>query len=230
MDNLSDEKTPASPLIQLTTPGERLKYVRTMLRLTRSYLCENYALSPDSLRAWENGKLKLSPKALERCIKIYSKEGAFISKHWILTGEGLTPKLSLSIDKYFEGVDSSTQNESELLNDEELILREIAFFKSTSPNATVMLVTSDDMLPFYQKGDYVGGRFDSSGSWENYIGKDCIIETSEGERYFKRLESMDEEGNCCLVSLNFKEKLEPLVCHKKNFKLAIIVWMRRRVF
>lgn len=230
MDNSHDNHSDAALPFQLNTAtaGQRLKYIRNMLRLTRAYLHQKYALSPDSLKAWESGKLKLTQKALDRCIKIYSKEGAFVSKHWILTGEGMRPKLSLSIASYFDMPHDDLALTSLLVNDEELVLREIAFFKSTSPYATVMLVSKDDMLPCYQVGDYVGGRFSAPEKLDQYVGKDCIIETIEGERYFRRLSLIEEDGNCHLNALNPQDNVEPLVYHRENMRVALVVWIRRR--
>lgn len=214
--------------LSLDTPAQRLKYIRNMLRLSRPYLHEKYNLSADSLNAWESGKIKLTEKALDRCITIYNKEGAFVSKNWILTGEGLTPKLSISIANYFQTPTPESLMNNTSLTDEELALQEIEFFKQSSPNATVLLVSSDDMLPLYGAGDYVGGRFRSSEFIRSCLGKDCIIETEEGEKYFRRLSAILPNGLCNLSCLNPNDNLEPVLFNVKVVMIAPVVWHRRQ--
>ncbi|MFN7097065.1 MAG: helix-turn-helix transcriptional regulator [Gammaproteobacteria bacterium] len=224
---MKDDNTDLSELT-LATPGQRLKYIRNMLRLTRAYLHEKYNLSTDSLNAWESGKLKLTPKALDRCIKIYNKEGIFVSKNWILTGEGLAPKLSISIANYFQTPTPDSQGNFADLTDDELILREVDFFKQTTPNAVVMLVSNDEMLPLYEAGDYVGGRFQSSDFIHSCLGKDCIIETLDGEKYFRRLSAILPNGLCNLSCLNPNDNLEPVLFNIKVAMIAPVIWHRRK--
>ncbi len=216
----------------LDTPAQRLKYIRTLLRLTRPYIHEKYELSADTLNAWESGRIKLTDKGLERCLKIYNKEGAFVSKSWILTGEGLMPKLSLSLSGYFDSAINGEESEGILNDEESIILSEIEFFKKTRPTATVMLVSRDDMLPLYSKGDYVGGHFRSGEDLKDCLGRDCIIETYEGERYFRRLSNLSSDGVCNLVSLNPNSEgnLEPVLFNVEIARAAPVVWVRRRVY
>lgn len=210
--------------VSLETPGERLKYIRNMLRLTRPYLQEKYKLSIDTLNAWENGKLNLNEKAVDRCIKIYNKEGVFVSKDWVLKGHGLAPKLSISISSYFDSGKNSDFFSK--FTDEELIIKEIEFFKSISSEAVVMLVGDDSMMPSYQHDDYIGGRFES-GDLKNFLGKDCIVETETGERYFRRLSVVKKNNLCNLSSLNPKNHLEPVLFDIPVSKIAPVIWIRK---
>jgi len=215
--------------LKLETPAQRLKYIRTLLRLSRPYIYEKYGLSADTLNAWESGRIKLTDKGLERCLKIYNKEGAFVSKSWVLSGAGLMPKLSLSLSSYFEPV-VSIEEPGAIFNDEESILREIEFFKHTTSNAVVLLISNDDMLPLYAKGDYVGGYFRSGEAVQSCLGRDCVVETATGERYFRRLSMLTVDGLFNLASLNptMEGSLEPVLFNIEVRKAAPIVWIRRR--
>ncbi|MCD8524329.1 MAG: helix-turn-helix domain-containing protein [Gammaproteobacteria bacterium] len=83
---------------KMTTPGERLKYIRERLvKLSRAEIQEKHGLSQDTLAAWENGKIKITEKGIERCIKIYNAENLLFSKEWLLTGEGLNPNFSFEL-------------------------------------------------------------------------------------------------------------------------------------
>lgn len=76
----------------LATPGQRLKYVRSLLRVSRSYLQDKYNLPEVTLKSWENGTTKLSQSGASRCIEAYRSEGIIVSEDWIMDGIGLDPR------------------------------------------------------------------------------------------------------------------------------------------
>jgi transcriptional regulator with XRE-family HTH domain len=213
--------------LKLSTPGERLKYIRELLRVTRAYINEHYGLSADTLTAWENGKSKLTEKGLTRCMEIYRQEGVVLSRSWILTGDGLDPKLSVTLGKYFN---SSVPTESaETVDDHELMYREAEYFKNSAPNSVIMIVSSSDMLPLYSPGDFVGGRFRFNEDIAECVGKDCIIQTVNGERYFRRLALGNSPKKYNLVCLNpaWGGNPEPVLFDFDIQSVAPVIWHRR---
>jgi len=208
------------------SPNERLRSIRERLRLTRTDLFERYGLSSETLKSWENGKLKLTEKALKRCIDMYRNEGVIVSKSWLLHGEGLDPRMSFELNQYFSESELSDNSQD---NDEMLMLKEADAFKKTTPNAIVMLVSTDEMLPYYHPGDYVGGRLFDSEKAKNLIGYDCLVVTTTGEKYFRRLVSphQDDTYNLACHNPGLGNAAEPVLYDIQIKHLAPIIWHRK---
>lgn len=212
---------------KMSDPNQRLLSIRKSLRLTRKYICDKYELSKETLNAWETGKLKLSEKAIQRCIDIYRSEGMVISRSWLLTGEGLNPQMSLELGKYFSSTEFLNEKQEDL--DELLMVKEASFFKQTTKNTIVLLVASEEMLPFYAPGDYIGGRFCLNPKLEDYLGKDCIVITKSEQQYFRRLSKSSIDGSYNLVCLNpgWGSSLEPVIFDVDISRIAQVIWHRR---
>ena len=96
------KKTPHPPgLSGLSTPGERLKHVRALLRVSRAFLENKYGIPEVTLKSWENGTVKLTSSGLKRCVDIYRAEGLIVTEEWMLHGSGLDPTSSATIGQYF---------------------------------------------------------------------------------------------------------------------------------
>ena len=209
------------------TPNERLRSIRTQLRLTRAYIGKKYALSEETLKSWENGKLTLTDKAINRCIDIYRQEGITLSKTWLLTGKGINPKRSLELSQCL-----SQFEEDELSNIEQedlWILKEVEFFKNTAKNAVVLLISKEEMLPYYAPGDYIGGRLQGKTKIKECIGKDCIVITQAEEKFFRRLSINSTNNTYNLNCLNpvWGKTLEPVIYDAQIKYIAPVIWHRR---
>jgi len=213
---------------QSITPGERLLQVRGLLRISRSYIQEKYGLSPDTLRSWEGNKVRLTDKAVKRCLKIYRNEGVVISDNWLLTGEGLDPKLGLNLGRYYREIQLPDKG-AELYTEDVRIAREANYFKKINSEAITMQVSNEDMLPFYAPGDSIGGRIKRGKSIEECIGKDCIIKTQEGALFFRRVSKHNALGGYNLACLNpsWGGTPEPVLYNILVDYAAPIVWHRR---
>lgn len=214
--------------VKMTTPGERLKYVREgLLKMSRAQIHDAYGLSPDTLAAWENGKNQLTEKGIDRCIKIYSDQNVIISKEWILTGHGLSPKFSFDLNRYFKNI--TTEGNAEKLDDQILIAKEIEYFLSLSNNSTTCLISNEDMLPMYSVGDYVGGRFRFKDDLNDCVGKDCIIKTVDNAMFVRRVSKSQQKDRYNLACLNpaWSGNPEPVIFDVAVECAAPIVWHRR---
>lgn len=216
-------KTPKT----LKTPGQRLQYIRSLVRVSRAYLEKTYGLSAETLKVWEYDKTSLTENGLKRCMDIYRTEGVLVARNWILTGEGLAPKLAINVNRIFE--DIAEEQAGKPLDDEMLMLKEADYFKNLSPQSVIMLVTTEEMLPFYAPGDYVGGRFKSKKQLEEAIGKDCIVQTKQGDRFFRRLVKNTTNDGYNLVCLNpaWGGSLEPVLYDINIEWAAPVIWHRR---
>lgn len=223
--------------IEKTTPSERLKYIRLKTRLSRSEIQNKHKLSEATLKAWENGAAKITEKGLKRCINIYRKEGVVLSKEWVMTGEGISPKLSVDIGKYFASdLQYPLRNEEGKIQEQSTkykkddttrMVREASYFKESYPSSVILMVTNDDMEPVYQIGDYVGGIFRYGENIKEALKRDCIIRLKTGEDMLRRL----FEGNinkhynlACINPLPTSE--EPILFNIEIEAAAPIIWHR----
>lgn len=221
------------------TPAERLKHVRELIRLSRTYIKQKYHLSEATLKVWENGTAPLTKKGLQRCINIYRKEGVVLSKEWIMTGEGLPPKYSVNVGHYFAGELQYPQPTEKLLvkdldcpfpylkDDNACMLREASFFKESYSDAVILMVTTDDMEPFYRIGDYVGGRFLYGQDIDKALKRNCIIRLKDGRNIFRRLFKSNVIGLYNLSCINPQASVEELIMFNIEIEAAApVIWHR----
>lgn len=205
------------------TPGNRLKYIRSILRVSRSYMQEKYSLPEVTLKSWENGTTKLTQSGVQRCVEAYRNEGLIVSEDWVMEGIGLDPKSTVTVSHYFA---TPTKQEISFEDDELAMVRDANFFKESHPNTVVMLVSNDDMRPFYLPGDYIGGKMRYGDKIELSVNKDCIIYLKNGERYFRRL-IKSISGNYNLTCLNPNETTaEPVLFNVDIEGVAPVIWHR----
>ncbi|WP_154699524.1 hypothetical protein, partial [Legionella pneumophila] len=110
---------------------------------------EKYSLPEVTLKSWENGTTKLTQSGAQRCVEAYRNEGLIVSEDWIMEGIGLDPKSTVTVSHYFA---IPTNQEISFEDDELAMVRDANLFKESHPNAVVMLVSNDDMRPFYLPG------------------------------------------------------------------------------
>lgn len=225
----------------VNTPAERLKYVREIMRLSRSYLEDKYHLSAATLKAWENGSSRLTEKGLRRCIDIYHQEGLLVTRDWLLTGSGLSPRVSLDMGKYLAselsyprhnnpdmGVQQIKEKEAKAyeIDENKCILREAAFFKESYVNAIVLMVTNNDMEPVYQVGDYVGGKFRYGKDIDVAVKRDCIVRLKTGDLLLRRL-FKNGGGHYNLACINPAPKsANPIMFNVEIECVAPVIWHR----
>lgn len=209
--------------LDLHTAGKRLKYIRGLVRVSRSYMQEKYGLPEVTLKSWENGTTKLSLSGAERCVEAYKNEGMIISVDWILEGTGIDPKIASTVGQYFA---MPTDKSLPLEDDEIAMVRDANLFKEANPGAVVMLVSNDDMRPFYRPGDYVGGKMRDVNDIESLLNKDAIIYLKNGERFFRRL-IKNSKGLYNLTCLNPNENTsEPVLYNVEIKSAAPVIWHR----
>ncbi len=207
----------------LSTPGERLKYLRGLLRLSRAYLQEKYGIPEVTLKSWENGTTRVTDAGVKRCIESYRNEGVIVSEDWVFVGTGMPPKSTFLIEHYF---DTPSANELTSEDDELSMIQDANAFKESHPNAVIMMVSNDDMKPYYKAGDYIGGKLKYGLDIKTAANKDCIAILENGERYFRRL-IITSSGKHNLTSLNpSMESGEPVLYDVKLACVACVIWHR----
>lgn len=193
------------------------------MRVSRAYLQEKYAIPEVTLKSWENGTTKLTKTGADRCVEIYRNEGLIINEDWVLDGIGLDPKATVTIGHYFA---TPTSKELPIEDDEIAMIRDANIFKENYPNAVIMVVSNDDMRPFYKPGDYVGGKMRFGSDIIDALNRDCIVILKNGERFFRRL-IKNSHNNYNLTCLNpNSETSEPVLFNVEIDSAAPVIWHR----
>lgn len=204
-------------------PGERLKYIRSLLRVTRAYLQEKYGLPEVTLKSWENGTTNLTQTGAKRCVEIYLNEGMIVSEDWIMEGIGLDPTTSVNVSRYFA---TPTDKELPIEDDEICMFRDANTFKESHPGVVIMIVSNDDMRPFYKSGDYIGGKMRFGKAIDSAVNKNCIIQLKNGDRFFRRL-IKNHMKHYNLTCLNPDETTaEPVLYNAEIEGAAPVIWHR----
>lgn len=208
---------------KLNMPGDRLKYIRSLLRVSRAYLQEKYGIPEVTLKSWENNTTKLTKAGAERCVEVYRSEGMIVSEDWILEGVGIDPKTAVSVGHYFA---MPTNKDLPLEDDEVAMIKDANLFKESHPNAVIMIVSNDDMRPFFKPGDYIGGKMRYGDDLSEAINKDCIVYLKNGEKFFRRF-IKNSSDNYNLTCLNPNETTsEPVLYNVDVESAAPVIWHR----
>lgn len=210
----------------IASPGERLKHLRKISRLSRSQISQKYGISANTLKSWENATQNLSDRVINQCVDIYRDQGILFSHEWLAQGTGFSPKSFEETIK--RPIPLPSESHFQIDNQEELhILKEISFFKELYPDAAVMIVSNNDMFPFYKGGDYVCGRWISYEQIFKAINHDCIIQLTNGTKYFRRL-VQDNNGFLNIACLNpTGVRYEPVLYNVNIERAAPVIWHRK---
>ncbi len=194
--------------------SKRLITVRKMTNLSRESIEQKYDLSASTLQAWETPKQGgLTQKGAKRIVEILEKEGIQCSTDWLLDGIGIGPQVI--------GADKS--------DSESALVSEILTFRTHNLDATDMVVKDDGMEPFYCIGDYVGGKQRQGDAIPTAIGKNCIVETSEGETLLRYLRSGSKPHHYTLLCLNAETTLTHSVLSDVELRSAApVIWHRKK--
>ncbi|HEX4045423.1 MAG TPA: helix-turn-helix transcriptional regulator [Gammaproteobacteria bacterium] len=143
--------------------GKRLRVLRDTAGLTLQEFCKTSGVSYPSLSYWENALIisPLKPKSMEKVIHGFKKIGIDVSEEWLRYGKGTLPTLNgeplkleeernLNPDniKTFPAVDNTQLAR--------IFAEETKLFASLK-QAVILKVDHSRMMPFFEKGDHVGG-------------------------------------------------------------------------
>ena len=215
--------------MDISTIGDRLRHARGLTKLTRKELSQKYGVPIDTLVSWEIGRTKPTENSLKRILSILAEEGVIASRAWVLTGTGLLPKHKNDISLLLKKKNFS-QEDINKLDDESLANLQVKLFLENTPNSVAMLVTSEDMSPFYYPDDYIGGIYkEKPGEIRQCVGLDCIVLTTTDEKFFRRLVRSNDNDGYNLVCLNpaLGSVHEPVLYDVGITKVAPVIWHRR---
>lgn len=165
---------------KLDSAHERLRFLRSITRLDRTSLAAKYNIPEITLRLWENDKVPITNKGINRCLEVYRQEGINVTEQWLKDGIGDLPTINHTLISF---MDKSSPTAELIKNN---IENDYAYFKNTYPDCILFKVSGEEMMPSYKSGDFVIGRKNN----EDLIklnNKDAIILLESGEVVFRRV-------------------------------------------
>lgn len=205
--------------------GDRLKSARMQLGYSRREIAQLSNFSAATLQAWEDGKYSVPPRSLAKYTEALLKLGLVASIEWFTTGEGLPPRPASNF------LANSTQSSLTIkpsFPEEEIILREIYFFEKENKNALVFTITDDSMLPFFAKGDHVGGNLLPPQFAQKCLGEICIITIGSGETFVRKLKPGSQANHFNLISTNADTEVDrAYLLNCEIQKIAPVIWHRK---
>ena len=157
--------------------GERIIFIRSALRITRNYLKNEYNISDNTLRTWENNKVVPSKKSLGPLIYAFKKEGINVSLDWLETGFGQIPIFNAALETVYDEHPEKISLDL-ISSDDHRALYEIKNITSLYSDSVYMFLSDDLMNPRYFANSWLIGR---KLKLEACIGRDCIVKISGTE-------------------------------------------------
>lgn len=192
--------------MDLKTTGQRLYYLRRRCRLTRKEIENNFKISANSLKTWEDDSRRIKKENLNKLLEIYKSYGVVSSEEWVL-----------GLDDQFIPFDLNKE-----VGEDSYILKEMKSFEAFYAHSRVVQVTDDYMHPWISKGDYAGGiKVDST-----FINKPCIVETKDFGTLVRIIEVGEKKGLYNLLSLTNVANLFNVPVDN----VYTIIWLRKRSY
>lgn len=207
--------------------GRRLRMVRALTGFSRQEIYDQLGIATSTLDTWESGRVELTEKSAERISEAFRKIGIYCSAEWLLTGNGLPPRMMSDVEK---SIFSDNQQEGEggkklgdpcshgipiFLDDD--VRRELNFFMSLHKNAIFHVMEEDFLNSRFKKGDCVAGVLERLPLLE---GKTIIAVTDDKKTIPCRLIKSDSID--CEVSFGTSRPTKSI----RIVKAAEIIWHR----
>lgn len=201
--------------------ARRLLYIRKeVLRITRDELSQFSKISPNSLQNWEQMRNKgLTEEGAKRLVEAFRQKGLNCTVEWLMFGTGFSP-----IGQ------SDTNTLTKPVNEDELIEKELSYFKQLNGNVLDHIVNDDSMLPVLWPGDCVAGKYYEGDAVKHAVDLPCIIETKQGNKLIRILQTGDEPNLYNLVCSNNNSFVKKFIANIEVNKVAPILWIRRRSY
>lgn len=148
------------------TIGERIKKLRTEMKISQAELAKNIHVSPGNVGDWERGKAKPGADALISLIEYFS-----VSSDWLLTGKNITQKISQT-NENIHSTRKSIDSDLSILTEEEKNLI-LSFRHFDEIDKELVKSTVDSLLK----------RLEKNTALESYIPGEEDVATKETREY-----------------------------------------------
>lgn len=190
----------------LSTPearAERLRRLRNIANLTRQEICDRGNLNIYTYKGWEVARYGGLPvDGALKVIQCLGEMGIVCTPDWLLYGQGQDPYIipKFILPDNHNGIPSSAS--------EEQVIHEIMLFQSRFQNVIYTKVQDDGLAPKFITNDFIAGIRRIGKEINALIGKDCIVQTQQGEILARNLKATNQEGHFMLVCTNTDASVE----------------------
>lgn len=208
--------------------GERLRRIRHLANLSREAFCADGEINLTTLISWEIGRFGgLSKKGAARVIARVAQEGVFCTPEWLLYEIGVGPEVRGDFKKLHHQANDH-DDEMTTISQNEIIVKELMFFRSLNKNTIDFIVNDDAMLPHYQVGDYVAGVKRYGSKIGSLISLDCIVQLNDGRVLMRNLQA-GPDSSFNLIPTNLKtQTCDALFYSVELIAAAPVLWHRRK--
>lgn len=200
----------------LDSYADRVRFVRTLTKLSREAFEEKYGINRNTLKSWELGVNTLTEKSAKTLSDAITEEGFSCSPQWLIFGQGSEPR-------------PLSQADDELLLDEisqhSEVIYEADYFKKNNSNSIICMIPDKSMEPNYRAGDYVGGvNDDFDKNLTRLTGSSCIV-TLTNEIILVRKLLLGKNENILLCPTDARYEAD-VVKNGDIISIASIIWHR----
>lgn len=196
--------------------ANRVRFVRTLTKLSREAFEKKYGINRNTLKSWELGVNTLTEKSAKILSDAINEEGFSCNPEWLIFGQGAEPRLlSETDDKLL--LDEITQQSKAIY--------EADYFKKNNPNSIIFMIIDNSMAPALKIGDYVGGiNIDLLKNLHQLLDSLCIITLTTNTVLARKL--LLEKNGCLILSpLNTQYKAD-VIKKEEIVSIASIIWHR----
>lgn len=156
--------------------GDRVKYLRNLIKRSRKYLEEKYNFPEITQKKLEYNERNISQNYILKIINIYLKENLYVTENWLLTGNGKIPYFinSFNEDKSLQ-IKNYENNSNHIIKFNKFIGEIEEITKDCYPNSLIARTFKKDMEPIIFPGDYCIGWPILEKVPDNLIGEPCIV-------------------------------------------------------
>ncbi len=212
--------------------GNRVRILRTSLRLSRRAFAEKYGIPRGTLQNWEDGRYGgLTEKGAMQLVEIMYGEGLYCSVEWLLHGIGEAPPVAKVYDALLVNpIKVQDMPLERLVYQERAFMdEELALYRRHYHLEVLDLCLPDDkMAPGYCQGEMVAGRKRYKQDIAKLLGQVCIVQLSDGRVLLRELQASLSASRYQIGYGNVEQTDEPKIQEVELICVAPVSWHRRK--
>jgi len=197
--------------LTFSSTGERVRYIRKLMGVTREEMQSRYGIKKPTIQKWEDDLTRIRPDNARRLVQAARSIGIYCTLDWILFGKGNLPHT-------FE---QSTPNDAK--DPDTQFLKMSQALQTIYPQCMSLVVDDIFMVPDFSPGDYVFGIPQTLEQIRSLLDYPFIVETTDGKKRLRRITI--HKGAYHLYATNFGvKKTAPLELSVDIASAALVIW------